>query len=184
MEYGFSCMGYEICGALGAKLAEPEREVYSMVGDGSFLMLHSELYTALQEGVKINIMLFDNTGWGCIENLQNNQGTKTFGTRFFARNPETGLLDGEIVPIDFAKIAEGYGCKAYRINTVEQLREAIEDAKTQTISTLFDIKVMHGSMSRGYGAWWRVGVAEVSETEAVQSAYENMNEEIKKARLY
>lgn len=184
MEYGFSCMGYEICGALGVKLAEPAREVYSMVGDGSFLMLHSELYTALQEGAKINIMLFDNTGWGCIENLQNSQGTKTFGTRFFARNPETGLLDGEIVPIDFAKIAEGYGCKAYRIHTVEQLREAIEDAKTQAVSTLFDIKVVHGSMSHGYDAWWRVGVAEVSESEAVQTAYDAMETEIKKARLY
>ncbi len=184
MEYGFSCMGYEICGALGVKLAEPTREVYSMVGDGSFLMLHSELYTALQENAKINIMLFDNTGWGCIENLQNSQGTKTFGTRFFARNYETGLLDGDIVPIDFAKIAEGYGCKAYHVTTVEQLRDAIEDAKNQSVSTLFDIKVVHGSMSHGYGAWWRVGVAEVSESEAVQSAYENMNEEIDKARLY
>jgi len=184
MEYGFSCMGYEICGAVGAKLAEPSREVYAMVGDGSFLMLHSELYTAIQEGAKINIMLFDNSGWGCIENLQNSQGTKTFGTRFFARNPETGLLDGEIVPIDFAKIAEGYGCKAYRVENIEQLREAIEDAKEQTVCTLFDIKVVHGSMSHGYDAWWRVGVAEVSESEAVQAAFENMKEEIEKARLY
>ncbi len=184
MEYGFSCMGYEICGALGAKLAESKREVYAMVGDGSFLMLHSELYTAIQEGVKINIMLFDNTGWGCIENLQNNQGTKTFGTRFLARNSETGLLDGAVVPIDFAKIAEGYGCKSYRVENLKQLREAIDDAKSQTVCTLFDIKVAHGSMSHGYGAWWRVGVAEVSESEAVQKAYENMKEEIEKARLY
>lgn len=184
MEYGFSCMGYEICGALGAKLAEPTREVYAMVGDGSFLMLHSELYTALQEGAKINIMLFDNSGWGCIENLQNSQGTKTFGTRFFARNPETGLLDGDILPIDFAKIAEGYGCKAYRVENIEQLREAIEDSKKQTVSTLFDIKVAHGSMSHGYDAWWRVGVAEVSTSETVQAAYEAMNTDIEKARLY
>lgn len=184
MEYGFSCMGYEICGALGAKLAAPEQEVYAMVGDGSFLMLHSELYTALQEGVKINIMLFDNSGWGCIENLQNSQGTRTFGTRFLARNPKTGLLDGDIMPIDFAKIAEGYGCKAYHIETVEQLREAIEDAKTQTVSTLFDIKIVHGSMSHGYDAWWRVGVAEVSESETVRTAYEAMKAEIEKARLY
>ena len=85
-------MGYEICGALGVKLAEPEKEVYAMVGDGSFLMLHSELYTAVQEGAKINVLLFDNTGWGCIENLQNEQGTETFGTRFTRRNPETGLV--------------------------------------------------------------------------------------------
>jgi len=184
MEYGFSCMGYEICGALGVKLAEPGREVYAMVGDGSFLMLHSELYTAIQEGAKINIMLFDNTGWGCIENLQNRQGTKTFGTRFLARNNETGLLDGDVVPVDFAKIAQGYGCKAYRIENIVQLREAIEDAKLQKGCTLFDIKVEHGSMSHGYDAWWRVGVAEVSESETVQSAYENMKAEIEKARLY
>lgn len=184
MEYGFSCMGYEICGALGAKLAEPEREVYAMVGDGSFLMLHSELYTAIQEGLKLNIMLFDNSGWGCIEGLQNSQGTKTFGTRFLARNPKTGLLDGDIVPLDFAKIAEGYGCKAYRIETVPQLREALEDAKTQKCCTLFDIKVVHGSMSHGYDAWWRVGVAEVSESESVGAAYEHMQENIDKARLY
>jgi len=184
MEYGFSCMGYEICGALGVKLAAPEREVYAMVGDGSFIMLHSELYTALQEGLKLNIMLFDNTGWGCIENLQNSQGTDTFGTRFTARNPETGLLDGPVLPVDFAKIAEGYGCKAYRINTVEELRTALADAKTQTISTLFDIKVLPGSMSGGCDAWWRVGVAEVSTSARVQAAYEDMREQIKRARKY
>ncbi len=184
MEYGFSCMGYEICGALGVKLAQPEKEVYAMVGDGSFLMLHSELYTAVQENAKINVMLFDNTGWGCIENLQNNQGTDTFGTRFQARNPMTGMLDGAIVPIDFATIAEGYGCKAYRVSNIEDLRLALEDAKKQTVPTLFDIKVVHGSMSDGYDAWWRVGVAEVSTSSKVQAAYEDMQENIKKARLY
>lgn len=184
MEYGFSCMGYEICGALGAKIAEPKREVYAMVGDGSFLMLHSELYTALQEGLKLNIMVFDNTGWGCIENLQNNQGTDTFGTRFFARNPKTGLLDGAEIPIDFAKIAEGYGCKAYRVTTAQELQEALEDAKSQSVSTLFDIKVVHGSMSGGYDAWWRVGVAEVSTSERVQAAYDDMQAHIRNAREY
>jgi len=184
MEYGFSCMGYEICGALGAKLAAPDKEVYAMVGDGSFLMLHSELYTAIQEGIKINVMLFDNTGWGCIENLQNAQGTDTFGTRFTARNPITGLLDGEIVPIDFAKCAEGYGCKTYTATNVEELIEAIEDSKKQTVSTLIDIKVAHGSMSHGYDSWWRVGVAEVSTSEKVQAAYEDMAENIAKAREY
>ena len=86
MEYGYSNMGYEVNGALGAKLACPDKEVYTFCGDGSFLMGHSELYTALQEGLKINVCLFDNMGWGCIENLQNNQGTDTFGTVFRARN--------------------------------------------------------------------------------------------------
>ena len=184
MEYGFSCMGYEICGALGVKLAEPDREVYTMVGDGSFLMLHSELYTAVMEHAKINVMLFDNVGWGCIENLQNNQGTDTFGTRFQARNPLSGMLDGPLVPIDFAKIAEGYGCKAYRVTNVAELREALKDSKKQSVPCLFDIKVVHGSMSEGYDAWWRVGVAEVSKSERVQAAYEEMQENIAKARLY
>ncbi len=184
MEYGFSCMGYEICGALGAKLAAPDKEVYAMVGDGSFLMLHSELYTAIQEGIKINVMLFDNSGWGCIENLQNNQGTDTFGTRFTARNPLTGLLDGPVVPIDFAKCAAGYGCKTYTATNIDELIFAIEDSKKQTVSTLIDIKVAHGSMSGGYESWWRVGVAEVSTSEKVQAAYEDMAANIKLAREY
>ena len=182
VEYGFSCMGYEICGALGAKLACPDKEVYTMVGDGSFLMLHSELYTALQEKAKINVMLFDNSGWGCIENLQNNQGTETYGTRF-TRRTETGL-DGEVIITDFAKIAEGYGCKAYRVTNEEELYAALEDSKNQTVPCLFDIKVAHKSMSDGYDSWWRVGVAEVSESETVQKAYEEMKENIEKARLY
>ena len=182
VEYGFSCMGYEICGALGAKLACPEREVYTMVGDGSFLMLHSELYTAVQEKAKINVMLFDNSGWGCIENLQNNQGTETFGTRF-TRRTQTGL-DGEVIVTDYAKIAEGYGCKAYRVSNEEELYAALEDSKKQSVPCLFDIKVAHKSMSDGYDSWWRVGVAEVSTSETVQRAYEDMKENIAKARLY
>lgn len=184
VEYGFSCMGYEICGALGAKMAVGDREVYSMVGDGSFLMLHSELYTAVQENKKINVMLFDNTGWGCIENLQNGQGTDTFGTRFTRRNSESGLLDGEIIMTDYAKIAEGYGCKAYSIYTEEELYAAIEDSKKQTVPTLFDIKVGHKSMTDGYDSWWRVGVAEVSTSERVHECYEDMKKNIEKARLY
>ena len=184
MEYGFSCMGYEICGALGVKLAQPDKEVYTMCGDGSFLMLHSELYTAVQENLKINVMLFDNIGWGCIENLQNNQGTDTFGTRFCARNPETDLLDGELLNIDFARIAEGYGCKGYRVTNVAELKAALEDSLTQTKPCLFDIKVAHKSMSDGYDAWWRVGVASVSESARVQAAYEDMVSHVKEARLY
>lgn len=184
VEYGFSCMGYEICGALGAKLAAGDREVYSMVGDGSFLMLHSELYTAVQENKKVNVMLFDNSGWGCIENLQNGQGTDTFGTRFTRRNESTGMLDGEVIMTDYAKIAEGYGCKAYRVTNEEELYAALEDSKKQTIPTLFDIKVAHKSMTDGYDSWWRVGVAEVSTSERVQKCYEEMDANIKKARLY
>jgi len=184
MEYGFSCMGYEICGALGVKMACPQREVYAMVGDGSFLMLHSELFTAVQEGLKINIMLFDNQGWGCIENLQNSQGIETFGTRFTRRNEQNGLLDGELLTVDFAKIAEGYGCKAYTVTTPHELMQALVASKAETRTVLFDIKVAHRSMSGGYGAWWRVGVPGISASETVQAACDQMQENIGKARLY
>lgn len=178
MEYGYSNMGYEVNGALGAKLAKPEAEVYTFCGDGSFLMGHSELYTALQEGLKINVCLFDNMGWGCIENLQNNQGTDTFGTVFRARNPVTGMLDGDEIAVDFAKIAEGYGAKGYTIRTSQELRDALEDAKKQTKSVLFDIKVLPKTMTPGFESWWRVGVAEVSTSDTVAAAYDDMQKHI------
>ncbi len=184
MEYGYSNMGYEINGALGAKLAEPDKEVYTFCGDGSFLMGHSELYTALQENLKINVCVFDNLGWGCIENLQNNQGTDTFGTVFRARNPETGMLDGEEMPVDFAKIAEGYGAKGYTCRTSDELRAALEDAKKQTKSVVFDIKVLPKTMTPGFESWWRVGVAEVSKSETVAAAYKDMQENIAKTFDY
>ena len=184
MEYGYSNMGYEVNGALGAKLACPDKEVYTFCGDGSFLMGHSELYTALQEGLKINVCLFDNMGWGCIENLQNNQGTDTFGTVFRARNPKTGMLDGAEIAVDFAKIAEGYGAKGYTCRTSEELRAALADAATQDRACLFDIKVLPKTMTPGFESWWRVGVAEVSKSETVAAAYANMQANIAKTFDY
>lgn len=184
MEYGFSCMGYEICAAVGVKLATPNGEVYTFLGDGSFIMLHSELYTAIQEGLKVNIMVFDNKGWGCIENLQNNQGTKTFGTVFRARNPKTGMLDGGDIPIDFAKIGEGYGAKGYTIHTVEELKAALADAKKQDRCCVFDMKVIPGSMTPGYESWWRVGVAETAFDHKVVDCWKDMQQHIKEARDY
>ncbi len=184
MEYGYSNMGYEVNGALGAKLAKPEAEVYTFCGDGSFLMGHSELYTALQEGLKINVCVFDNLGWGCIENLQNAQGTDTFGTVFRARNPETGMLDGREMTVDFAKIAEGYGAKGYTCRTSDELRAALADAKTQDRAVLFDIKVLPKTMTPGFESWWRVGVAEVSKSETVAAAYEEMQANIAKTFDY
>ena len=184
MEYGFSNMGYEVNGALGAKLAKPEAEVYTFCGDGSFLMGHSERYTAVQVGLKINVCLFDNLGWGCIENLQNNQGTDTFGTVFRARNPKTGMLDGAEIAVDFAKIAEGYGAKGYSIHNSAELRAALEDAKKRTEPVLFDIKVLPKTMTPGFESWWRVGVAEVSKSESVRAAYDDMQKNIKKTFDY
>ncbi|MGG3470383.1 3D-(3,5/4)-trihydroxycyclohexane-1,2-dione acylhydrolase (decyclizing) [Neobacillus pocheonensis] len=184
MEYGYSCMGYEIAGALGVKLAEPNKEVYAMTGDGSYLMLHSELVTSLQEGKKINVILFDNSGFGCINNLQMENGMDSYATEFRKRNPETGKLDGAIMKIDFAKAAEGYGAKTYSVRTMEELEEAMMDAKKQKVSTLIDIKVLPKTMTHGYGAWWNVGVAEVSEKNSIKKAYESNQANLEKARAY
>lgn len=184
MEYGYSCMGYEIAGALGAKLAEPDKEVYAMTGDGSYLMLHSELVTSLQEGKKINVLLFDNSGFGCINNLQMENGMGSFATEFRKRNPETGKLDGALMVIDFAKAAAGYGVKTYSARTMDELEAALLDAKKQTVSTLIDIKVLPKTMTHGYGSWWNVGVAEVSENESVRKAFENNQTNLAKARAY
>ncbi|OPA32576.1 3D-(3,5/4)-trihydroxycyclohexane-1,2-dione acylhydrolase (decyclizing) [Bacillus cereus] len=184
MEYGYSCMGYEVAGALGAKIAEPSKEVYAMVGDGSYQMLHSELVTSLQENKKINVLLFDNSGFGCINNLQMGNGMGSFGTEFRYRNQETSKLNGAIMKIDFAASAAGYGVKTYHVTSIEQLREALIDAKKQTISTLIDIKVLPKTMTNGYESWWHVGVAEVSKSQSVQAAYESKVSNLQKARSY
>ncbi|WP_045518634.1 3D-(3,5/4)-trihydroxycyclohexane-1,2-dione acylhydrolase (decyclizing) [Neobacillus niacini] len=184
MEYGYSCMGYEIAGALGAKLAEPDKEVYAMTGDGSYLMLHTELVTSVQEGKKINVILFDNSGFGCINNLQMGNGMGSFGTEFRKRNPETGKLDGPIMTIDYAKVAEGYGVKTYTVLTMQELENAILDSKKQSVSTLIDIKVLPKTMTHGYDSWWHVGVAEVSSKEGIQSAFKDKESNLVKARAY
>ncbi len=183
MEYGYSCMGYEISGALGVKLAEPEKEVYAFVGDGSFLMLHSELITAMQEGKKINVLLFDNGGFGCINNLQMSNGIGNLATEFRERD-ENGELLGEFLKIDFAKVAEGYGCDAYRATNMEELEGALKASMQSKKCTLIDIKVLPKTMTDGYGAWWHVGIASVSNKESVQKAYASKEENRKKARRY
>lgn len=182
MEYGYSCMGYEIAGALGAKMAAPDQEVYAMVGDGSYMMLHSELVTSIQEGLKINVILFDNAGFGCINNLQMGNGMGSFGTEFRKRDHQQ--LTGELMPIDFAKSASGYGVKTYSVRTMDELKTAIEDAKQQNVSTLIDIKVLPKTMTAGYGSWWHVGVAETSKKEAIQEAYKEKEKQLEIARRY
>lgn len=183
MEYGYSCMGYEIAGAFGSKLAVPQREVYAMCGDGSYLMLHSELVTSVQEHKKINVLLFDNSGFGCINNLEMSNGIGNLATEFRFRD-ENGNLLGDLVPIDFAKAASGYGVKTYTAKTMEELEFALLDSQKQTVSTLIDIKVLPKSMTDGYGAWWHVGVASTSQNEAVKAAYANKKENLEKARKY
>lgn len=174
VEYGFSCMGYEVNAALGVKLAEPQREVYALVGDYAYMMLHSELPTSIAEGKKINVILFDNMQGGCINNLEVGHGQGSYGTEFRFRNERTGQLDGAYVPVDFAMNAASYGCKSYTAHTEEELIAAIEDAKKQKVSTLIDCKVMPKTMVHGYGDWWRVGVAQVSKSKKIHDCYENL----------
>ena len=183
MEYGYSCMGYEIAGALGSKMAEPDKEVYAFCGDGSYLMLHSELVTSIQENKKINVLLFDNAGFGCINNLQMSNGIGNLATEFRKRD-ENGNLLGDLIPIDFAMNAAAYGAKTYTAKTLEELEAALIDSKKQNVSTLIDIKVLPKSMTDGYGAWWHVGIASTSEKEAVNSAYKNKEENLRKARKF
>ena len=184
MEYGYSTMGYEVAGALGVKLAiGPDHEVYSFCGDGSFHMLHGELVTAMQEHKKINICLFDNASFGCINNLQVGHGNKTLCTELRYRN-EDGLF-GDFMDIDYAKVAEGYGCKGYTVRTLEELKAAFEDAKTiKDRPVLFDIKVLPKTMTDGYGSWWRVGDTEVSERPENLAAYQDHLAHEKTARKY
>lgn len=183
MEYGYSCMGYEIAGALGSKMAKPECESYAMCGDGSYLMLHSELVTSIQEHKKINVLLFDNSGFGCINNLEMSNGIGNLATEFRYRDDNGDLL-GDLIPIDFAKSAEGYGVKTYTAKTMEELEFALIDSQKQTVSTLIDIKVLPKTMTDGYDAWWHVGVPSVSSNEKVNKSFENKEENRLKARRY
>lgn len=184
MEYGYSCMGYEVSGALGVKYAVGDRDVYAMTGDGSFIMLHAELLTAVQEHKKINICLFNNASYGCINNLQVGHGNDTLCTELRWRG-EDGRFSGAFMPVDFAKIAEAYGCKSYTIHTLKELEDAIADAKTvDGIPVLFDIRVLPKSMTDGYGSWWRVGDTEVSENARNLEAYRDHLAHEKDARKY
>jgi 3D-(3,5/4)-trihydroxycyclohexane-1,2-dione acylhydrolase (decyclizing) len=183
MEYGFSCMGYEIAGAFGAALAEPDREVYAIVGDGSYLMLHSELVTSLQEGRKITILLLDNHGFQCIHNLQRGHGSDGFGNEFRYRSEDTGRLTGGYMPIDFAAHARALGAKAYKANTAEELQKALLLAKQEKVTTLIEIPVVPGTNTDGYESWWNVGVPEVSVSDKVVTAHEEMKARIQSVKL-
>lgn len=178
MEYGYSMMGYEIAASLGVKLAKPNVESYALVGDGSFLMQHSELVTSLQYHKKINVVVFDNSGFHSINNLQMSHGDESFLTEFTTS-------DQKILNIDYDKVAAGYGAKTYHVNSVEQLLAALDDAKKQDCSTLIDVKVLPKTMTHDYGnAWWRVGDPEVSQNQKVQKSFTDTQEHLKKAFKY
>lgn len=181
-EYGYSCMGYEVAATLGVKFAEPDNEVYCVVGDSSFQMLHSEIMTIMQERKKVNILVFDNCGFGCINNLEMNHGIGSLATEF--RYTDGKKPCGDLIPVDYAKVAEGYGLKSYTCKTIAELEAALEDAKKQEIACLFDLKVIPKTMTDGYESWWNVGLADVSEKESVRVAWEGVKTGREAARDY
>lgn len=184
LEYGFSCMGYEIAGGLGVKMANPDAEVYVIVGDGSYIMLHSELLTSIQEHFKINIVVLNNNGYQCIKNLQKAHGSKGFGNEFRYRSNDTNRLDGSTLKINFTQYAESLGANAYHANNVDELEILLTKAKQSSISTVIDIDVLPGTMSNGYESWWRVGVPEISQAPEVLDAHQAMQQKIKLVKAY
>jgi 3D-(3,5/4)-trihydroxycyclohexane-1,2-dione acylhydrolase (decyclizing) len=173
LEYGYSCMGYEIAGGLGAKMADPSREIYVMVGDGSYLMLHTEIVTSLEEGQKLTIVVVDNSGFQCIRNLQIATGSPSYGNELRYRDPQTGILDGPYIPIDFAANAASLGAVAMRATSESELREALERAKPETRTVVIHVPVQKHARVPGFESWWDVPVAEVSTVPTVNEARED-----------
>jgi 3D-(3,5/4)-trihydroxycyclohexane-1,2-dione acylhydrolase (decyclizing) len=180
-EYGYSCMGYEIAGALGVKVARPERDVFALVGDGSYLMLHSEIVTAVQEGLKIIVVLLDNGGYQCIHGLQRACGGRSFGNEF-RRRDGGGRLDGELLRVDFAANARSLGAVAFRAANARELRTALEEARRETRPCLVHVPVEPRSLP-SY-AWWDVPSAEVSSLASVQEARRKYEQDRAWQRFY
>ena len=175
LEYGYSCMGYEIAGGLGVKMAAPDRRVYVLVGDGSYLMMAQEIVTAVQERIAITIVLLDNAGFASIGGLSESVGSGGFGTRYRARNPQTGELDGDPLPVDLAANAGSLGATVWRANTIPAFRDALSAAAGHTGVGVIVVPVDRESRVGGYESWWDVPVAEVSdsaEVRRVREAYE------------
>ena len=184
LEYGYSTMGYEIAGSLGVKMADPSREVFVMVGDGSYLMLSTEIVTSLMEGYKLTIVLVDNSGFQCIRGLQMSVGSPSFGNELRYRDGESGRLDGPFIPIDFAKNAESLGAKAYYATDLEGLRSALDAASRETRTVLIHVPVSIDEQVPGYESWWDVPVAEVSAQAGVRAARAAYLEAKKRQRFF
>jgi 3D-(3,5/4)-trihydroxycyclohexane-1,2-dione acylhydrolase (decyclizing) len=183
MEYAFSCMGYEVAAALGVKIACPDKEVVTIIGDGAYTMLHSELLTAVQEGKKIIVVVLDNAGFHCIDNLQHSQGIIHFGNEWKTRD-SGGRLEGNSVQVDYAKNAESWGALGFRARTPEELAAAVKEALGAVKPVVIDVKVNAKTMTKGYESWWRVGTAQVSSNPEVERAARVMAEESAKAKKF
>jgi 3D-(3,5/4)-trihydroxycyclohexane-1,2-dione acylhydrolase (decyclizing) len=182
LEYGYSCMGYEIPGAMGAKMADPSREVYVFLGDGTYLMMPAEIVTSVQEGIKIIVVLVNNHGFASIGSLSRSLGQGGFGTRYRARNDGTGQLDGELLKVDFAANARSLGAYALKAGTLDELKQALEEAKTLDRTTVIVVETDVSESVPGYESWWDVAVAEESEFESVREARTRYEEARKRER--
>jgi 3D-(3,5/4)-trihydroxycyclohexane-1,2-dione acylhydrolase (decyclizing) len=183
LEYGYSCMGYEIAGGLGVKMADPSRDVYVMVGDGSFLLMSSEIVTSIQEGYKLNIVLLDNHGFSSIGGLSQAVGSHGFGTDYCYRS-QTGQLDGDYLPVDFVKLAAGYGAKAVRATTRQEVERALEEMREHEGTTVVVIEVDKEMRVPGYESWWDVPMSEVSGIESIRAARAAYEDAVKRERHY
>jgi len=183
LEYGYSCMGYEVAGGLGVKMAAPEREVYVMVGDGSWLMMSSEIVTSLQEGYKLIVVLIDNHGFGSIAGLSESVGSEGFGTSHRYR-AEDGSLAGDYLPIDLAGNAASLGAEVIPAKTVDDLRQALVQARQADRTTVITIETDPAIRVGGYESWWDVPVAETATMESVQAARKQYEEDRQKERHY
>ncbi|GGW29107.1 3D-(3,5/4)-trihydroxycyclohexane-1,2-dione acylhydrolase (decyclizing) [Arenibacter certesii] len=183
LEYGYSCMGYEIAGGLGAKMARPNSEVYVMVGDGSYLMMSQEIVTSIQEKQKLTIILLNNNGYSSIGSLSSSLGSEGFGTYYRYRNEETQQLDGGLLPIDYAANASSMGAHVITAGTIKEFNEALIKAKSIETTTLIYIEVDRKKAVPGF-AWWDVAVAEVSEKNAVKDSLETYRENKKSQKYY
>ncbi len=187
VEYGYSTMGYEIAGGLGVKLADPSREVYVMVGDGSYLMMAQELVTSIQERLKLTVVLVDNGGFASIGGLSRSKGTAGFGTRYRYRSDgslgdDSGQRDGKALPVDLALNAQGLGAHVIRARNVDELRDALVEAKAIDQTVVIHVPADRYEGVPSYDSWWEVPVAEVSESADVQRALKEHQREAARRR--
>jgi len=171
-------MGYEIAGGLGVKMAAPEREVYVMVGDGSWLMMSSELVTSVQEGYKLTVLMLDNHGFQSIGGLSNAIGSHGFGTQYRFRDKKTGQLDGDNVPVDFAANARSLGANVISVRDLAELKDALAKASQQTKTTVIVVETDPEKRAPGYESWWDVPIAAVSEAKSVQAARQEFEQAV------
>ncbi len=184
LEYGYSCMGYEIAGGLGIKLADPSREVFVMVGDGSYLMMHTEFVTSLQEGKKLVVIVVDNGGFGSIRGLQLGSGSPSFGNELRARDPASDRLDGEPLAVDFARNAESLGALAFRAESADELRQGLERARRAPRTVVIHVPIRNRSAVPSFESWWDVPVAEVSGQPGVTKARAAYTEAVADQRFF